>query len=351
MSVSSISTPALSANRKWSPPSPLIRGSLSTAWPVTTIFAPMLTSLKWIDMTFLENYQLLKQSIPVPAVSIGFLTQNCEMVDMVYSSNNCQHCFDCFRLENSVYCTVCMGKNLIDSNYCMNCELCYSCLDCNQCYGSTYLKDCNSCQNCHFSALCISCTDCFGCVGLTHKEYCIFNRQHTKEEYQTQVKELREQDPAIIQRQVESLKKTIPHPQSQQFNNQNCPYGDYLYDSKNVFWGFNTYWLEDCGYIFQGGIDTKQCWDMYFSGNGMERCYQMTDCGKCYDSAFLFSSGGCANCYYSSYLIDCTDCFGCVGLTNKKYCFLNNQLTKERYEQTVAQIKKELSWRTGNLSS
>jgi hypothetical protein len=34
-----------------------------------------------------------------------------------------------------------------------------------------------------YSALCVGCTDCFGCVGLKKKQYCILNKQYTKEEY------------------------------------------------------------------------------------------------------------------------------------------------------------------------
>jgi len=35
-------------------------------------------------------------------------------------------------------------------------------------------------EYCHY---CVSCHDLFGCIGLRNKEYCIFNKQYTKEEY------------------------------------------------------------------------------------------------------------------------------------------------------------------------
>ena len=37
------------------------------------------------------------------------------------------------------------------------------------------------CRSCYF------CNHCFGCIGLRHKEYCIFNKQYTKETYDEQV--------------------------------------------------------------------------------------------------------------------------------------------------------------------
>ncbi|MBP7884916.1 hypothetical protein KAZ93_01885 [Patescibacteria group bacterium] len=31
------------------------------------------------------------------------------------------------------------------------------------------------------------CKNCFGCVGLKNHEYCIFNKQYSKEDYEVQV--------------------------------------------------------------------------------------------------------------------------------------------------------------------
>lgn len=38
-------------------------------------------------------------------------------------------------------------------------------------------------KNIFYCDNCRSCSDCFGCVGLKKKQYCIFNKQYTKEEY------------------------------------------------------------------------------------------------------------------------------------------------------------------------
>jgi hypothetical protein len=208
--------------------------------------------------------------------------------------------------------------------------------------------DCNSCTDCHFSSLLNSCSNCFGCVALSHKKYCIFNKQYTKEEYFKKVEELKKEKPEKILDQMLDLKQKIPHPASQQFNSENCPYGDYIYDSKSSYFIFTSRGCENSGYIYKGG-NTKNCWDLFFSGGTTnsfsERCYELTDTDDCYQSGFLMNSKNCVNCYYSQDLTNCTDCFGCVGLTNKKYCILNNQLTKDQYEKAVLQIKKELGWK------
>lgn len=147
------------------------------------------------------------------------------------------------------------------------------------------------------------------------------------------------------------LKENIPHPASQQLNSENCAYGNYIYNSKNCYWCFNSYNCENSGYSYVNGF-MKNCWDMFFSGGNAsekayyERCYQFVDSSMCYDCAFLNLCEGCTNCYYSDNLINCSDCFGCVGLKNKKYCILNNQLTKEQYGKTVKEIKNELGWKS-----
>lgn len=296
-------------------------------------------------MGFLDKYEILKKSIPVPAVSIGLFSENCEMVDMVYSSKNCQYCFDCYKLENGLYCTDVYGKKNTDCLYVLESELCYECVDCNKCYGSTYLLNCNNCTACHFCAFCVSCSDCFGCAGLTHKSYCIFNQQYTKEDYLKKLGELKKEDSKKIFQTMIELKKKIPHPASHQLNNENCPYGDYIYNSKDSYWCFNCYGAQDCGFVFTGGF-MKKSWDVYFGGTqGTELCYEVADVSSLYNCTHLFRSGECTNCHYSSYLLNCSDCFGCVGLGNKKYCILNNQLTKEQYEEAVRQIKSELGWK------
>jgi len=46
---------------------------------------------------------------------------------------------------------------------------------CMECH--TKIRDLEYCINC------VSCSNCFGCVGLRKKEYCIFNKQYTPEEF------------------------------------------------------------------------------------------------------------------------------------------------------------------------
>ncbi len=300
-------------------------------------------------MTFLEKYQLLKKSVPVPAVTIPN-SVNCDFVDYCYWCKNCYYCFNGHKLVDGIYTNAGWGNKLVDCDLVTESEKCYKCIDSNACNSCTYLIECNSCTDCHFSAFLNSCIDCFGCIALTHKKYCILNIQYGKDEYFKKVEKMKKEKPEKILAQMLELKQQIPHPASQQFNSVNCPYGNFIYNSKNSYWCFNNYTIENSGYNFVSN-NVKNCWDVWYSGGDStkktfsEQCYEYIYSANCYECAFIYNCHSCTNSYYSENLINCSDCFGCVGLKNKKYCILNNQLSKEQYGKAVSGIKKELGWR------
>ncbi len=49
----------------------------------------------------------------------------------------------------------------------------------------------NNVQNIEYSMFCQNSSDLFGCVGLRHHQYCIFNKQYTKEEYEVLVPKIK----------------------------------------------------------------------------------------------------------------------------------------------------------------
>ncbi|MEK7062203.1 MAG: hypothetical protein AAB940_00470, partial [Patescibacteria group bacterium] len=72
-------------------------------------------------------------------------------------------------------------------------ELAYECASGGGVYDSKFLSGCMSAnplggrfhsKNINYCISVISSTDCFGCANLRNKEYCILNKQYTKEEYE-----------------------------------------------------------------------------------------------------------------------------------------------------------------------
>ncbi len=105
--------------------------------------------------------------------------------DNIFNSKNAQNCFDLFRnVENCKYLYSALDlRDSYDGNGVFENELSYEYVDCNT--GSRNLCTIvvyNS-QNVAYSLNCHNCNDCFGCTGLRGKQYCILNKQYTKEEY------------------------------------------------------------------------------------------------------------------------------------------------------------------------
>ncbi|MCX6733291.1 MAG: hypothetical protein NTX63_00590 [Candidatus Peregrinibacteria bacterium] len=118
-------------------------------------------------------------------------------------------------------------------------------------------------------------------------------------------------------------------------NNQNCEYADDWYYSKNCYLCHSGANNEDCYYSYE----SDRCKDIYYgvSTFDSELCYDLIASANCFNSLFLLD---CKNVSDSAFMYDCRDCSDslfCSNLRNKRYCFANEQLTKEEFEERKAQ--------------
>lgn len=112
--------------------------------------------------------------------------QNCEGSNHQNSKNlkNCFSCTDCedcnygFQMDQTYSSIDCnqMGYD--------RCELCYNVCGNNGTFHGFCEDSCWHCSDIFYSNLCFSSRNCFGCIGLRQNEYCIFNKQYSKEEYE-----------------------------------------------------------------------------------------------------------------------------------------------------------------------
>ena len=124
------------------------------------------------------------QVIPKKATSI-IKSENCTG-NHIKNCKNIFDSFDCNEVENAKYChhIIPTGKDIMDVyGSGAGCELTYEYImgyGYNLQFSSICYKGCFNLQYCYFLA---GCKDCFGCASLKKKQYCIFNKQYTKEEY------------------------------------------------------------------------------------------------------------------------------------------------------------------------
>ncbi len=123
----------------------------------------------------------------------GLNNENCSL-DYIYYSKNVRDSYDVTHAEDCRYCATTKGKDCYDITYArIDNELGYEGLFV-QGYNLLFSRDCvvNN-QHLLYCGNCFSSKNCFGCVGLRNKEYCIFNKQYTKEEYESLVPKLVDQ--------------------------------------------------------------------------------------------------------------------------------------------------------------
>jgi hypothetical protein len=113
--------------------------------------------------------------------------------DYIRNSKNALWCYHADRIEDCKYCQFLMtptSKDCYDySIWGWNSELIYEC--CQIGVEAHGLKFClfayPACQNLTYCVACASSSNLFACVGLRNKQYCILNKQYTKEEYEALV--------------------------------------------------------------------------------------------------------------------------------------------------------------------
>jgi hypothetical protein len=122
---------------------------------------------------------------------------NCEncIGDGLFNCADCFQCFNCFNTVKSRYCWELTPSETTSHSMDLTRggigELLYNCAGLG---GKNYFA--RMCANCRHSSFitycthCITCKDCFGCAGLRNKQYCVLNKQYTKEEYERLTSEI-----------------------------------------------------------------------------------------------------------------------------------------------------------------
>jgi len=136
-----------------------------------------------------KQYKILKNNYARSAMNIA----NWEKAsgNDIKNAKNAIVCYEIDDAQDCKYCTeIFEGKDCMDvDNYGMF-ELFYEVAGfgySSRLMGTLYS---GNCHNSFYSADCQYCNHVFGCVSLKHKEYCIFNKQYTKEKYEELVSKI-----------------------------------------------------------------------------------------------------------------------------------------------------------------
>ncbi|HEY4497228.1 MAG TPA: hypothetical protein VJC20_00495 [Candidatus Paceibacterota bacterium] len=298
---------------------------------------------------FFEQYINLIAKVPLPSLYTAYST----MVNSDYcnAASGLKDCYLCFRItggEDSAYLnTIVDARNSLDTSFSNHIELCYGSVRLNQCYQAFFSRNCEGCQNILFSRDLVGCSYCIGCINLRSKQYHIFNKPYSKEEYENFVKTLDLGTPsalAIFQKKVDDF--IVMQPRKQFSGRKNTDVSsEYISNSKNVK---NSYMLNNgedlryCQFLKDG--PAAKAYDYSFFGDGAEWIYECcwTGLGANNNKFGSWNYGAhdieyCFGCHNSGNL------FGCVGIRKGEYCILNKQYSKSEYQELLFKIKKHMS--------
>jgi len=116
------------------------------------------------------------------------ITQNCTG-SYIFESKNCKECYEVGYSEDCKYCMLMKQAQVKDcydyTDWGFGAERIYDSIVVGE--NVSNVKFCwyvyQNSSEMEYCALCVGCKNCFGCVGLRSKQYCIFNKQYSKEEY------------------------------------------------------------------------------------------------------------------------------------------------------------------------
>jgi len=103
---------------------------------------------------------------------------------------NTKNCFNCFDVENAEDCSYLrIGANglkdvhhshaIVDGS-----ELIVGNVSTTESYNCHNVIGCWTCNECSYSEFLQGCKNCIGCISLRRKQYCVFNKQYSKDEYE-----------------------------------------------------------------------------------------------------------------------------------------------------------------------
>jgi len=315
---------------------------------------------KWDPFTYGRDYDFSKPFFEqfkellfsVPHISIFNANMvNSEWVNQETDDKNCYLNVGGHFNEDSAYNTYeIRGKDCFDNFWIFQSELCYENINCERCYRTLFSQNCFDCLSALFSYDCRNCQNVFGCAGLRNKQYYIFNKPCSKEDFQEFLKKNSLTSFKNFLSSKEKARKiwlSVPHRDTSVVKSVNS-WGNFITESKNAKNCWNGEKIENSKHLYINGY-LKDCYDCSSFGWG-ELCYEGAHSTGLYNSKFfLYTMGGgtaekisSSNLEYCLGVLTSHNCFGCVDLRDKQYCILNKQYSKAEYEVLVEKIRKQM---------
>lgn len=303
-----------------------------------------------LEKSFFDQLGVLSQEVPKQARQVELNDVNSDFTHCAANNKNCYLIFHADENEDCYYgYGVKKCKDCVDIYNNFECQLCYNCIDCHNCYGLQFSQDCVSCNSGGFLKDCVSCQDCFGCVGLRNKQFCLFNEQLTKDDYQKRIAKIDLGKQGTIEEYRQKAREVwLNHAYKyMQGNRTENASGNNLYSCTNVHNSYDCRDVENGRYCFQLSLKARDCYDYNEFGLGSELIYNSVCIGiNAYNVKCSFNCvENISDLEYCFGCFSCQDCFGCVALRKKQYCILNKQYSRDEYHDLRKRLIQKMTER------
>ena len=288
---------------------------------------------------FFEQFAELRKKVPRLTI-FGKVNENSDYTNHTDHAKNCYLSADVGFGEDIYYSKWIINcRNLVDCYQMEKSENCYESLYSNGAYGSKYIYLADESIDSDFLYSCRSVKNSLMCWNLRQKEYCIENKQYTKEEYEKMLASYDTGSYKNLEKYKMRYKDLVLQAVRRHMeiiDSEDCT-GDYIYNCKNVRDSYGVVEARDCAYSYDSGY-MNDCYDTYESAFDCELQYESHACNR---GKNLIATSGCfdvSDLSYSEMCHNSEHLFGCVSLRHKKYCILNKQYSKEEYQKLVPKI-------------
>ena len=141
-----------------------------------------------------QQWERLKQNHPRPN-SIQDKTEECTG-DYIFESKNCKDSYQLYRSQDCLYVQDSEVKDALSCYHAGWSQFVYESYSPVNQTGTAFSSQCWQGSDNFYSDNCHGSSHTFGCIGLRQKQYCILNRQYSKEEYK-----------ALLPKIIEHMKK------------------------------------------------------------------------------------------------------------------------------------------------
>lgn len=288
----------------------------------------------------------LRRKFPMPS----FLNRDPSSINSEYSNGgknlkNGYYVMACYRTENAWYSNFLNDdRNVMDSQVLIDSEFVYWGIFSDHLYQSKFIYFSSNCTDSTFLFDCRNCMDCFGCVNLRNAKYCVYNKQYSKEDYESflnSIYPLSQKTIFICEEKFWELVKKLPVNGPRNITSTNV-FGVNIKNSRNLYDVVDANNSEHVRHA-DAAISHKDSMDFLFSGGNSSMLYMDTNIGSHSSRVkFSISSKFCTDCEFVFNSKNLNNCFMCFGLQDKSYCVLNKQYSQDEYFKIVDNIKLEM---------